>query len=674
MVLCGQCVDIDFGLLIERGCAGADVLSKIELGFFPNPPTIKKVSFATLRNAAFWGCDLCSFIYRALLGRRVTWLALEDITDDTMLILSVVLERCYSDLAPAQAQCSGLAVQYSNGREGPREAWRKIGVTLASEGDNQYVPGRRSAWNPSLWCSWMKDCIKKHELCNITRHNGYTPTRLLDVGSIETTPKLVVSCGKTVEYLALSHCWGGSLPLQTTSVNLHDHLNAISWDALPATFQDAVKVTRSMGYRHLWIDCLCIIQDSEEDWLRECALMGEVYAGAAVTIAAEQSNSPSSGIFGASDRCKRTCSIPVNWPSTGASGDLMIGLPPNPRAHHSRSFLYGPLSKRGWVLQERVLSRRVLHLSGDATGFICSCSESIDSIRWPMPISEGHFRLPSPHMQDITQWLINWYTLVMDYSERRLTNAKDRLPAISGVARIISKRFKWTYVAGLWSHDLEAALLWCVLEPDVPLAISSAPYSGPSWSWASTNRDINYSPPPVFGKRYPLNWNADRSSLLFCCEGHDWASHYEVRHYSVELAGDDPFAEVKAGQLTIYGNMRPIPCPSVTNPKLPQQYFVYSPGRKVDMTYRPDQIYPQAELETTKAATWCFFVGLSRYNDYRTLLPVCYTIVLQAVPGSTRTFRRIGFMGMVRTQYNGDDWDEMVDWLLAAGAKEFYLI
>lgn len=259
-------------------------------------------------------------------------------------------------------------------------------------------------------------------------------------------PKLVVPCGRPLEYFALSHCWGGSLPLRTTTVNFHDHLKAIAWDALPATFRDAMDVTRSMGYQFLWIDCLYIIQDSEEDWLRECALMGEVYTGAALTIAAEQSNSPSDGMFGASDRCNHTCSIPT--------GDLVIDLPPNPRMHHSRSFLHGPLSESGCVLQERVLSRRVLHVSGNATVFICSCSESIDSIRWSMPLSNDHFRQPSPHTQDVAHSLIDWYMLVSDCSGRYLTNARDRLPAISGVARIISERFKCTYVAGLWSHDL----------------------------------------------------------------------------------------------------------------------------------------------------------------------------------------------------------------------------
>jgi hypothetical protein len=147
-----------------------------------------------------------------------------------------------------------------------------------------------------------------------------------------------------------------------------------------------------------------------------------------------------------------------------------------------------------------------------------------------------------------------------------------------------------------------------------------------------------------------------------------------VRQFSVELAGDDPFAEVKAGQITIFGNMRPIPRPTVANPLWQQQSFVYGSGRKVDVHYRPDQIYPQAELETNKAATWCLLAGFSRYQDVHTLLPVCYTLVLQPVSGCVRQFRRIGVMTFVRSEDNGEDWDEAVDWLLAAEAGEIHLV
>jgi hypothetical protein len=142
----------------------------------------------------------------------------------------------------------------------------------------------------------------------------------------------------------------------------------------------------------------------------------------------------------------------------------------------------------------------------------------------------------------------------------------------------------------------------------------------------------------------------------------------------VELAGDDAFAEVKAGQITIFGNIRPIPRPAVPDSSWQPQSFIYQPGSTVDVEYKPDQIESPAELATNGAEIRCLLVGFSRYHNADNILPTCYALVLQTVPGSNDTFRRIGMMIFVRRENNADRWDEVVDWLLAAEAKEIYLV
>jgi hypothetical protein len=668
MVLCDRCAEIDFGLLIERACIEA-VAEPTNTGYFPPYPIVKDLSYAILRLAAIQGCDLCSLIQQALLDRMGTRPDPEQLTDDGSINMSIMLVPCHPDLAPTQVQCRALQVVYSKGCVPAHEAL--IGMTRASQANGQYVSGKRFPWNPSLWRSWMNDCMEMHDTCNAIKQNGYAPTRLIDIGSTDTAPSLVESYGRSVEYVALSHCWGGSLPLRTTMANFHDHLDAVPWKALPPTFQDAVKVTRSMGYQYLWIDCLCIIQDSEEDWLRECALMGDVYAGAALTVAAEGSQSPLHGFFDA--RGSDTCSIQVQWPTSAKPDELVMSSSTTHRPYHILSFWPGPLSRRGWALQERVLSTRVLYMCGDATCFTCSCSESNDHVPWPMPLSNGHFRLAPPHMLDAAQSLKDWHMLVLDYTARQFTNARDRLPAISGVARIIAERFGWKYVAGLWSHDLEGALLWWVLEPRIPLSINPGHYSGPSWSWASVDRQTYGRVPQTLGKQHPRSWIQDKESL-FRLQEHDWVSHYEVRHFDVELAGEDPFAEVKAGRLTIVGNIRSIPRPAVLNPSWQPQRFAYLSGSVVEVTYRPDRTTPQAEPESTDTETTCLLAGFERFHIGHHRAPFCYAIVLQAVPGSTHTFRRIGMLTLMRNEENGEEWDKAIDWLLAAETKEIYLV
>jgi hypothetical protein len=279
-----------------------------------------------------------------------------------------------------------------------------------------------------------------------------------------------------------------------------------------------------------------------------------------------------------------------------------------------------------------------------------------------------------PHMRDAAQSLRHWYWLISNYTERKLTNARDRLPAISGVARIVSKRFNWTYVAGLWSHDLEVALLWGVVEPDEPLSINVAHYSGPSWSWASTDRQMFVHVASEFNRRYPRSWFENRDSL-YLLQDREWVSHYEVQSFSVELAGEDSFAEVKAGQLTIWGNIRPIPHPAVQESSLHTQPLVYSAGNMVEIGYKPDRVRsPQVEPGTNDAETWCLLAGFSKYRYSNDILCICYALVLQPVFGSTHTFRRIGLITFPRHVQEGERWDEAVDWLLAADTREIFLV
>ncbi|KAJ5547125.1 hypothetical protein N7494_004710 [Penicillium frequentans] len=128
-------------------------------------------------------------------------------------------------------------------------------------------------------------------------------SRILDVGNVSDAPdvNLCLSDGleQGTKYVTLSHCWGGAtseIPSLTTR-NYEKFLQRITITHLPQTFQDAIQLTRHLGIRYLWIDSLCIIQDSREDWLDQSALMGSVYQGSYLNIAATKSTDPSGGLF-----------------------------------------------------------------------------------------------------------------------------------------------------------------------------------------------------------------------------------------------------------------------------------------------------------------------------------------------------------------------------------------
>src|SRR5687768_16022479 len=100
-----------------------------------------------------------------------------------------------------------------------------------------------------------------------------------------------------IEYVCLTHRWTPTKPLQLTTASAEQFKTAIPLTDLSQTFEDAFAVTSSLGYRYIWIDSLCIIQDSTEDWATESSKMGEVYAHAAFTIAATAAGEGSKGLF-----------------------------------------------------------------------------------------------------------------------------------------------------------------------------------------------------------------------------------------------------------------------------------------------------------------------------------------------------------------------------------------
>jgi len=113
---------------------------------------------------------------------------------------------------------------------------------------------------------WIKICDQNHEQC--PKGSVMPPRRLLEIGD----PLLPLHEGSVIQlrediqervrYIALSHCWGAKQPFTSTLYTLPKRLESISWSELPKTYQDALHVAQELGIRFVWIDSLCIIQDS----------------------------------------------------------------------------------------------------------------------------------------------------------------------------------------------------------------------------------------------------------------------------------------------------------------------------------------------------------------------------------------------------------------------------
>lgn len=173
---------------------------------------------------------------------------------------------------------------------------------------------------------------------------------------------------KLGRYVALSHCWGAlndDERVCTYANNIKSFKIDIPFHALPRTFQDAVIVTRALGVQYLWIDSLCIIQGDAKDWEVEAGKMEDVFSSAYLTIAATASKSSLDGFLLNQTR-RSTIGIQTS------QGILYLAEAiDNFQADVERAIL----NTRGWVLQERALSRRTIHFT--ATQVYWECGEGV---------------------------------------------------------------------------------------------------------------------------------------------------------------------------------------------------------------------------------------------------------------------------------------------------------
>ena len=228
---------------------------------------------------------------------------------------------------------------------------------------------------------------------------------------------------------------------------------------LPPLFQDAIIITRQLGLRYLWIDSLCIIQDSLRDWETEAAKMASIYQNSYVTISATNASNGSAKCL--SDRQK-----PVKIPyENTAKKEFALRArmysDHHPDANGNPAKPAGPLTSRAWALQEHVLSTRVLHYTATELLFECRTSYRCEC----MPERKTRATTPALIPRAVASkkadavWAA-WHRVVEQYSTRALTMPGDKLPAISGIASKIRKATHSDYVAGLWKSNLVFDLLW----------------------------------------------------------------------------------------------------------------------------------------------------------------------------------------------------------------------
>lgn len=341
---------------------------------------------------------------------------------------------------------------------------------------------------------WIRNCQAQHPSCT-EADVTVVPTRLIDVGlDGDKTVKLIQTDQKALEYIALSYCWGkgtGNSKARTTSKNVQSRLNGICIDDLPATIQDAITITRLMGVRYIWIDAICIVQadgpNDPGDWATEAGRMGDYYSGSLCCIAASCAKASTEGFLRPRPLGRFTIK-PVPIPFTEENGQqryVWAQLRPTLESARWTYRIRQPLMERGWCLQERILSRRVLHWTLAGLFKECRTTHPLIETEQLKEMDKPHLR---PHILalDKTKALGQaWCELVRDYSNMKLSFASDRMVAISGVATLLSRKHHDDYFYGAFRSSLAECLLWWSSEDQ-----NTSEYA--SWSWFSVMRNIDF--------------------------------------------------------------------------------------------------------------------------------------------------------------------------------------
>ncbi|KAL0930094.1 heterokaryon incompatibility protein [Colletotrichum truncatum] len=360
------------------------------------------------------------------------------------------------------------------------------------------------AW--SIMDNWMKTCFESHTQCKLPEISpSYRPTRLIKINS-QRTVRLVqgVECPSIIRYVALSYCWG-SKPVENLLRLLQSTLEELSReqpvDILPKTFRDAIEVAQHFGVNYIWIDRLCIFQDSPEDWQREASTMQDVYRNALFSIAATGAKDDEGGCFFERDPAKVAPTI-VRIKLTEDSEEKAFRFGLEKAWSWRLSFRNEPLVQRSWVVQERLLAPRTLHFGSKQVFWECreaSCCEmhpqGVFNFESVFNGDEHPFLwkqlLDAPDRIDVSdpyeQLFSDWKSITNYYVARKLTVASDKLVALSGLANDMKTRLKQLrpgphrYLAGHWEETLMDTIMWSVGRGEARRALQ---YRAPSWSWA----------------------------------------------------------------------------------------------------------------------------------------------------------------------------------------------
>jgi len=275
---------------------------------------------------------------------------------------------------------------------------------------------------------------------------------------------------------------------------------------MPVAIQNAIALTKHLGFKYIWIDSLCIIQDSSDSWKINARLMDVVYGNADLTICAADGNGADVGLEalyapsgGANQRYHRPATeqqVTVKYPTYGTEEgtlELMLSWPSESYVACSR------WNRRAWTFQERMISPRCLICVNKRVYFQCRTTTMSEDIYSDVKTAKGTAGwsaeldgAPARTLKRLRTDPIGVYKVCLRmYTSRELTVEQDILSAFAGIGNVICQHLTPPQIKdeedrallfGLPASHFDFALLWQPQEAPERRSLPNAIF--PSWSWS----------------------------------------------------------------------------------------------------------------------------------------------------------------------------------------------
>jgi hypothetical protein len=369
------------------------------------------------------------------------------------------------------------------------------GKFISTHGTLRNLYGRElhgGQMNFDVVASWYLDCEIRHPRC--CRSNFSTPASReefepMEIMLLDVRKNCLVSARSSARYVALSYVWGNAENIKTLIANkdLFAQAGYLSKPTIniPRTIRDAMELTRKLEEQYLWVDSLCIVQDSAEKYT-QIRQMDRIYSHALLTIVALSAENANEGLSGVR---------PVSRASFQNIATLQGVKWANKLQDLDDAVKGSSYTTRGWTYQELLFSTRCLVIGKQQAYWHCN------SDRWDedqiAPVFGGSLfgTVKGMRGMNLTQMFGVYERTVEEYTRRCLRYDDDILNAFSGIASAMGRYCKDELVAGLPLRRICRALLW--MSPDRPAVrrqlsglISTKNF--PSWSWIGWRGGVTY--------------------------------------------------------------------------------------------------------------------------------------------------------------------------------------